>query len=206
MIILPLGKMSKEAQGIDSPLLQDPTISGEVSQESLQEETPQIEQHESNTLTDYIFKKLQEFGYPGRRLEEFKKNFVSEDISPDGTKNKVVEIPDKRYPDQATGTTKTIEDKELSSMIREIQEKFGIHFNGAKRSDGKWIINFTSANVENKEEAPITDNLDDVYGTPNKGKKRKTTVRASTFKELIQEGKDNIIEKLGKIIGDQNGS
>ena len=91
-------------------------------------------------------------------------------------------------------------------MIREIQEKFGIHFNGAKRSDGKWIINFTSANVENKEEAPITDNLDDVYGTPNKGKKRKTTVRASTFKELIQEGKDNIIEKLGKIIGDQNGS
>jgi len=222
MTIVPSGKIrvlmaqrieEPRMQGLESPVEESvnsisPDITTGLQPEIPQPEIPQQEiSQQEDTLTSYIFKKLESFGYPGRRLEEFKKKFVTEDISPDGTKNKVIEIPDKYYPGQ-NGIAKTIEDKDVSNIAKEIQQKFELHFNGAKRSDGKWNISFTSANIQ-KEEAPVSDNLDEVYGNPTKNDKgrKKEPVRALTLEELMKQSKNNVLDKLNKIInGEKNAS
>ena len=117
-------------------------------------------------------------------------------------------IPDKYYPDQS-GVTKSIEDDDLRTIIQEINKKFGLHFNGAKRAQGKWTIMFTSANPSpDQGEQPITgDNLDEVYGTPtqkNKNRAKNAPVRAFTIDEMIKTQKDSIVDNLKKIIGDKN--
>jgi hypothetical protein len=160
------------------------------------------------TLTDFIFRKLESFGYPGRRLEEFKKKFIKENISPDGTKDIKVEIPDKYYPNEM-GDIKTIETEELSSLVSEMGDKFGLNFNGAERSEGKWVINLTSAKKgKNPEDEMAPDNLEEVYGPANSnGNLKKKKVNAFSLNEMIKGYKDdNLMEKLKKIIGDNNAS
>ena len=154
-----------------------------------------------NTLTSYIFKKLEEWGYPGRRLQEFKAKFVKETVSPEGIKDIQVEIPDKKYPD-SSGYTDTIENEELSEISQEVNKMFGLNFNGADRSDGKWTIKFTSMKKEDPSDGEIVrDNLDEVYGTPSGGNKEQKAVNAST-REMIKSAKsDALIENLKKITG-----
>ncbi|MAH51189.1 hypothetical protein CMI37_35560 [Candidatus Pacearchaeota archaeon] len=170
------------------------------------DEEEQVQPQESNTLSDYIFNKLQSYGYPGRRLEEFKKKFVKESVSPDGNKDITVEIPDRHYPDE-TGQQQTIETSDLSGIVKEVEAKFGLHFNGAERSEGKWTIKLTSSEVRNPEgeEGMVRDNLDEVYGTPsNKGKPKKNRpVQAFTIHEMIKGQKEDTVEKLKKITGDK---
>jgi len=161
------------------------------------------EEQGKSTLTDYIFKKLEEFGYPPRRLEEFKKKFVKESVTPDGIKDIKVEMPDRYYPD-AQGNIKTIETEDLASVVKEIGSKFNLNFNGAERSDGKWTINLTSAKKASPEDEQglQRDNLDEVYGTPSGGSKKQTTkkdkppVRAFTINEMIKANKTEMVNKI----------
>lgn len=163
------------------------------------------------TLTDYIFKTLEGFGYPGRRLEEFKKKFVKESVSPDGTKDIKVEIPDRHYPDEM-GNISTVETEELGKIVQDINSKFGLNFNGAERSEGKWLINLTSAKrEEDGGDSMVRDNLDEVYGTPSSNGstsvKKETTVSAFSQREMITASKDDVlIEKLKKIMEKNNAS
>jgi len=160
------------------------------------------------TLTSYIFEKLQSYGYPGRRLQEFKSEFVKESVSPDGVKDIEVVIPDKQYPDEK-GFTGTIENEELKSISHEVNKMFGLNFNGADRAGGKWTIKFTSANLENPEDQEISrDSLDQVYGKPQKsksdqqvgGKAQKLMGRAaSTMRELIKDNKEDMVSKIKSI-------
>jgi hypothetical protein len=166
-------------------------------------EKPIAEEDGKKTLTSYIYEKLQSYGYPGRRLQEFKAEFVKESISPDGVKDIQVVIPDKKYPDEQ-GVTGTIENEELKDISGEVNKIFGLNFNGAERSDGKWTIKFTSADTSIPEEEINHDNLDQVYGKPDKGKSnQKPTRSASTIGEMIKEQKEKIVGKLKKMIGDK---
>ena len=117
----------------------DEEISPEITPEEvegLQKEQDQIggpedplePSNKSKTLTDYIFKKLEGFGYPGRRLQEFKSKFVRESVSPEGVKDIQVEIPDKKYPDEM-GQTESIENEDLGIISKEINKMFGLNFN-----------------------------------------------------------------------------
>lgn len=161
------------------------------------------EEQGKSTLTDYIFKKLEEFGYPPRRLEEFKKKFVKESVTPEGIKDIKVEMPDRYYPD-AQGNIKTVETEDLAVVVKEIGSKFNLNFNGAERSDGKWTINLTSAKKTNPEDEQSLqrDNLDEVYGTPSGGSKKQTVkkdkpaVRAFTINEMIKAGKTDMVNKI----------
>lgn len=162
--------------------------------------------NKGTTLTDFIFKKLESFGYPGRRLQEFKSKFVKESVSPEGVKDIQVEIPDKKYPDE-TGQTESIENEDLGVISKEINQRFGLNFNGAERTDGKWTIKFTSAKITNPdaEGGMVRDNLDEVYGNPskpgNRGQEQKP-IAAYTLREMIKAGKDGLVGKLNKTIGD----
>ncbi|MFA5759263.1 MAG: hypothetical protein WC942_07915 [Clostridia bacterium] len=164
------------------------------------------ESTQSKTLSEHIVKILTGFGYPYRRLSEFKKKFVKEKIGPDGSKDIQIEIPDQYYPD-AQGNIKTVENDEVISISKGISDKFDLNFNGADRGGGKWIIKFISpiSNKDGKEESEIPiDNLDEIYGSPSSSISRKSTKdkKALTSNELIKEAKsDELINSLKKIIG-----
>jgi len=161
------------------------------------------ESTQSKTLSEHIVKILTGFGYPYRRLSEFKKKFVKEKIGPDGSKDIQIEIPDQYYPD-AQGNIKTVENDEVISISKGISDKFDLNFNGADRDGGKWIIKFISpiSNKDGKEESEIPiDNLDEIYGSPSSLISRKSTKdkKALTSNELIKEAKsDELINSLKK--------
>lgn len=194
-----------DVEGIGNDLPEIPEVP--EAPESPEEGIQGVAEDNQLTLTDYIFKTLEGFGYPGRRLEEFKKKFVKESVSPDGTKDIKIEIPDRYYPDNM-GNIKTVETEELGKFVQEINSKFGLNFNGAERSEGKWLVNLTSAKRTEEDEGGIVrDNLDEVYGTPSgNGKpsvKKETTVQAFSQQELITASKDDkLIENLQKLNGE----
>ncbi len=179
-------------------------INDDVSIEPGEDQNLAPKEKGRKTLTTYVYEKLQSYGYPGRRLQDFKAEFVKESISPEGVKDIQVVIPDKKYPDEK-GFTDTIENKELKEISHEVSQMFGLHFNGAERSDGKWTIKYTSADLSDPEEEITDDNLDQVYGKPDKSKQeRQKPIRsASTMREMIKEQKNKIVKTLKKMIGDR---
>lgn len=177
--------------------------------DGMEEQAPQnnVSEVKNNSLTDYVFQKLESFGYPGRRLQEFKTKFVKENISADGIKDIKVEIPDRHYPDEQGGV-KTIETDDLGEFVREVETKFQLHFNGAERSDSKWTINFSSIKNSGEEDKEmVRDNLDEVYGNPGargiKGKKSKP-INAFNIRELIKAAKNDELINTLNIIGEKN--
>jgi len=181
------------------------TINDDVSIEDGEEEQLAPKENGRKTLTTYVYEKLQNYGYPGRRLQDFKAEFVKESISPEGVKDIQVVIPDKKYPDER-GYTDTVENEELKQISHEVNQMFGLNFNGAERSDGKWTIKFTSADLSDPEEDITHDNLDQVYGKPDKNKQDKEQrpmKAASTMGEMVKVQKSKIVKNLKKIIGDK---
>jgi hypothetical protein len=138
-------------------------------------------------LTEYIFKKLESWGYPPRRLEEFEDKFVNEKIFPGDVKEVVIELPDRYY-----GTRKRLSGKDLAQIVREVQEKFGLNFQDAERKEKKLTINFSSQQTINPEEEMegAGDNLDEIYGTPAAGGKKQPSNKktAATLNEMLKEG------------------
>ena len=183
-------------------------VNDDVSIQPGEEEDLAPKENGRKTLTTYVYEKLQSYGYPGRRLQDFKAEFVKESISPEGVKDIQVVIPDKKYPDEK-GYTDTVENEELKQISHEVNQMFGLNFNGAERSDGKWTIKFTSADLSDPEEDMTHDNLDQVYGKPDKGSRDKGPTEqkpfksASTIHEMIKEQKDKVTGKLKKMIGDK---
>lgn len=215
--------ISPLSTGLDTEEAMDEDIGGGPINDDVsigQEEEAELAPRENRkTLTSYIFEKLESYGYPGRRLQEFKSEFVKESVSPEGQKDIEVVIPDKKYPDER-GFTDTIENEELKSIAHEVNQAFGLNFNGADRAGGKWTIKFTSADITDPEEAISHDSLDQVYGKPDRsnqpgkpggggigqpGQKpvveSKPPVRAS-IREMIKEGKDETVKKLQKMTGE----
>ena len=183
----------------------DPNIVNDdvsINEEEEQQITPK--ENGRKTLTSYVYEKLQSYGYPGRRLQDFKSEFVKESISPEGVKDIQVVIPDKKYPDEK-GYTDTIENEELKEIAHEVNQAFGLNFNGAERSDERWTIKFTSADMSDPEEDISHDNLDKIYGKPDKNKKEQRPIKnkaAFTMGELIKMQKNKTVKKLKKSNGE----
>jgi len=84
---------------------------------------------------------------------------------------------------------------------------FGLNFNGAERTDGKWTIKFTSADNSDPTDGDIVrDNLDEIYGTPNKSKNDTPghdpmKPQAFTIHEMIKASKSKVVSELEKISG-----
>jgi len=200
------GAMEEDISGVD-PNANAGMVNDDVSIGEEEEQSLAPKEKGKKTLTSYIYEKLQSYGYPGRRLTDFKAEFVKESISPEGVKDIQVVIPDKKYPDER-GFTDTIENEELKEISHEINQAFGLNFNGAERSDERWTIKFTSADMSNPEEELVShDNLDKVYGKPDKGNKSEKrpmeNKAASTMGEMIKEQKSSTVKKLKKMIGDK---
>jgi hypothetical protein len=151
--------------------------------DDLQPQTEQIPQEQPTEdgepdLTEYIFKTLERFGYPPRRLEEFEKEFVNEKIFSGGIREIDVVIPDRYY-----GTRKRISDNDFNQIVNDIQNDFGLTFSEAERKDKKINISFSSQKKEEEDDVQLGDDLDDVYGPSKdrKGKKKASSVQSIKY-------------------------
>ncbi len=174
-------------------------------QQEIGQQVSPVDEGKKKTLTSYIYKKLQSYGYPGRRLDEFKTKFVRESLSPDGVKDIQVELPDKKYSEQ--GLADSIDHEELRDIAQEINKLFGLNFNGAEHADGKWTVKFTSQKMTSPEDEQggFRDGLEEVYGVPGKTREKEPehAVKAFTLREMIKTQKDGMIHELKNIIGEK---
>lgn len=188
-----------------------PALEAPVAEQPVQPETPPAEEvsaepvagteeipaeGEESDLTEYITEVLQGFGYPPRRLEEFEKEFINEKIYSGGIKDVAITLPDRYY-----GTRRRISDKDLSKLVNQIQQQFGLNFVDAERKDKKLNINFSSKQQQGEEDenAVAGDILDEVYGPSDGGKKKqKSKKEAETLAEMIKTSKMDFFTLLEK--------
>ncbi|MFA5601108.1 MAG: hypothetical protein WDA06_10990 [Phenylobacterium sp.] len=144
------------------------------------------EEKEKESVREFIFNKLVDFGYPPRRLREFESEFASQKFYPDGNKDVTVTLPDRYY-----GTDKSLSESDLNGIVKEISDKFELQMVEGKREDKKITIEFvnrSSKTEDDKNEKQVEDTLDEVYGG---GKNKK----AQSIMEMIREARFNFIEK-----------
>lgn len=156
---------------------------------------------QSTNITEYIFNKLEGFGYPPRRLEEFESEFVKQKFYPGENKEVTIVVPDRYY-----GTRKNLSEEDVNALISEISEKFGLSFTEGEREDKKITLNFMSQQeakkIENAENAEVVvgDELDEVYGSPSKEKDKTKTKKTKAYSalELIKMGREDWIDEIMK--------
>lgn len=157
---------------------------------------------EQTDLNEYIFKKLENFGYPPRRIEEFSDEFIEEKIYPGGVKDVIIVLPDRYY-----GKKKRISDPDLTQMVSEIQNQFGLTMTDAIRKEKKVTLNFTSQPSkpkEGEEDQQMGDDLDEIFGGGHstlKTKKRKKdrSRLAQTIQEIIRASRSELLVKLAEL-------
>ena len=156
-------------------------------------------------VTQYIFEKLVSLGYPPRRLDAYEEEFVKEKIFPGGSREVAIVIPDRYY-----GSKKRLSNDDFSSMIEEIQSKFGLQFVDAERSDLKITMNFSSPTPKSEDDedgAFADDILSQTYG-PSKSQKsekkqdkgyRKAASEGMTISEMIGDAKTILYNRIRKV-------
>lgn len=149
-------------------------------------------------ILDYIVKKLETFGYPPRRLNSFKDEFITEKLLPGSARDISLVVPDRYY----GNPNKRLSSKDLSGIIEEVQSKFNLVFRDGERKDKKVFLNFNSpAESDGLEgEETMGDDLDEIFGTPSDGpkKKEKTKKMAETQYEMMKRAKSQSFNKITK--------
>ena len=150
------------------------------------------------SLVKFIFDFMSdELGYPPRRLQEFKSQFVHESGAKGQPSQYTVTLPDQVY-----GSDSPIPNEKLKTIVNAIEQNFGISYQDYKRSDMKLILSFSSedeAAREQMERGP-GDILDQIYRSKGSGGDN-SSKRAMTIQEMIKTSKNHNIQKLLKLLG-----
>lgn len=168
-----------------------------------QQETQQQSAGKDGDLRGTIMEFLTGLGYPPRRLNEFKSQFVTETgTATTGTMVSIV-IPDEVY-----GKNMQLPREKMKEFVQVIQQKHGLSFQKYKRGDEKLTFDFMTADAaaqQSLENAGPGDILDKVYGTPKGGVGGKGLAPkgAATIQELIKESQDKQLATLRLIVGDK---
>jgi hypothetical protein len=152
-----------------------------------------------------VFDFLVGLGYPPRRLQEFKSQFVSETGSANSGTTVAIVIPDEVY-----GKNTQIPREKMKQFVQIMEKKHGLSFQDYKRANEQLTFNFMTADAAAQQsmmDAGPGDILDKVYGKPGgKGAKGKPPAggggakMAQSFAEMRKEAKDNQIAMLLKIL------
>lgn len=146
-----------------------------------------------------VFEFLTGLGYPPRRLQEFKSQFVSETGSADSGTSVTLVLPDEVY-----GKNTQIPREKLKELVQTVEHKHGLSFTDYKRANEQLTLNFVTQDAaaqQSLEDAGPGDILDKVYGKPAGGGKKGKMARAQTIHEMIKESKDRQFEILKKVLG-----
>lgn len=150
------------------------------------------------SLTKFIFNFMAEkLGYPPRRLQEFKSQFVNEQGAKGQPSKYTITLPDQVYAKE-----QEIPPEILKALVNGIEQQFGLSFVDYKRADLKLILSFSSEDPAARqalEEGP-GDILDQVYKSPGgKNKGSNLSAAAATIHEMIKMNKDQMVEQLKKL-------
>lgn len=147
-------------------------------------------------ILDYIMNKLEGFGYPPRRLQEFKDEFVSEKLLPGDARDVSLVFPDMYY-----GKGKRLKKDDVNNIIEEVQNQFGLAFKDGERKDKKVFLNFISqsqAGGSEEEEQGMGDELDVAFGGGVEKPKSKKKKAAQTQTEMMKSSMSDAFGKLNK--------
>jgi hypothetical protein len=216
-----LGKNTKseiptENQNIPSGNTLEEDVAQDLSEDDFSTKDSMDEIYDPTTakdLTDYIKGILvQEFSYPPRVLNKYESDMVEEKMFPDERKEVTITLPDRNRE-----TLEKISDDKIKEILNEIQERFGLFFNGWDKKDKKITIKLTSDNPnaslieEQENEEPSDDLLDSVYG--NQSKKSSTRTNSTiiprenyNLNDKLKEARENyFLSLLADALTEQNG-
>lgn len=185
-------KAFDDPRQLDSP--EDKTPSG-FNLDKIQDKPKQESESDADIL-GYVIKKLQSFGYPPRRLTEFKDEFVSEKLLPGSARDISLVLPDRYYGHADT----RLKSSDVSGIIDEVQAKFGLNFKDGERKDKKVFLNFVTRQGEpgeDGEEEVMGDDLEEIFngGAVEKPKKKKV---AQTQSEMMKSAMQLAFEKINE--------
>jgi hypothetical protein len=181
----------------------------------VKKDTPKTEG--AQDVSEYIYEKLIEFGYPPRKLDEHQDDFVSEKAYNAGEtlmQEWEITIPNRYY-----GMKKRISNDDLQIIIKDVSSKFSMMFIELNREGPKISMKFNSAPPQseapaNEEEAQTAEDaiLDDVYGASKSSKeqakpkekglaatapkKKVASIERPTMLEMIASGREIKLEEL----------
>lgn len=186
-----------DMDGIDPQAFEQFQDNQEVDElENQVEEVKEEQSSSSPNLIKFIFDFMSEkLGYPPRRLQEFKSQFVHESGAKGQPSQYTITLPDQVY-----GSDEPIPDSMLKTLVNGIEQKFGISYQDYKRSDLKLILSFSSEDESAKEEMEEGpgDILDQVY--KNKGGSSNSK-KAQTIHEMIKTSKNHNLKNIFKLLG-----
>ena len=197
--------MQEGQQPDESAALQQEDPAGQMQRDVDQQQAEQGDAQartggKDGDIRQTIFDFLVGLGYPPRRLQEFKSQFVSESGSANSGTQVTLVLPDEVY-----GKNMQIPRDKLKELVQMVEQKHGLSFQDYKRANEQLTLNFMTADAaqqQSLEDAGPGDILDKVYGKPSGGKKGKMGPKgAKTIQEFIKEAKDKQYETLKKLIG-----
>jgi hypothetical protein len=205
MAIVPSGRRrTMMAQRYDSPheVGPDAVDMGDVTSDQLrlpQQEVPAEDPDQGvassdSSLSKFIFQFLEGLGYPGRRLQQYKSEFVVEKGGGDGNIQVTVTLPDQVY-----GKDTVIPRSKLNEFVNAVNSKFGLHLNDYVRKNQKVEMNFSSEDVSTEDTVMNQDILDDVFGRrdgPGSGSDSNLSAAAETLPEMLKMSKSGLVELL----------
>lgn len=168
----------------------------EIEQEQKKEDEPE----DGDDIRETAFEFLKSLGYPPRRLQEFKSQFVSETGSADGGAQVTMTLPDEVY-----GKNKQIPRDKIKELVKNVEQKHDLSFQQYQRQNEELTLEFISAEqsqqdaADEEEEGPA-DILDKIYkGSSSSDNSKKAY--AKSIQEFINEQKENQYELLRAVVG-----
>jgi len=198
---LPGVDLPQEVKGLEEvePTIPEPSIPAMEGEESVQDSMEEIgveptEEVGDNDVLSYVLQKMEAFGYPARRLDQYEDNFVKEELFPDGGRNVTIVMPDRYY-----GKKQRISQKDIKVLIQEMQSQFGLAYTGGEREDKKVTFNFQSEHMAAGEEDDefAGDVLEEVFGGPSEEKDRaKRPKRAENIISMMKEARTSFENQI----------
>ena len=186
---LPGVDLPQEVKGLEEVEPSIPVMEEEASIQDSMEEigVEPVEDEGDNDVLSYVLQTMESLGYPPRRLEQYEDNFVKEELFPDGGRNVTIVMPDRYY-----GKKQRLSQKDIHSLIQDMNSKFGLTYTGGEREDKKLTFNFTSEQIASTEEEDefAGDVLEDVFGGPA-GEKTKKPKRAENIINMMKEARSS---------------
>ena len=193
-------EIAAESAGVEDPAGDLEEKANKIEEEqSAQAANPQAGGEKGGDVRTTVFDFLVSLGYPPRRLQEFKSQFVSETGSANSGTQVSIVVPDEVY-----GKNMQIPREKMKQFVQTVEKNHGLSFQDYKRANEQLTFNFMTADAaqqQSLEDAGPGDILDKVYGKPGKGSKGKPNPKqAGTIQEFIKESKSNSIPQLLRIL------
>ena len=154
-------------------------------------------------LTKFVADRVsKQLGFQPRQVKKYESKISQTSIDPEGNETVDVTLPNKDVRGR-----KISKDGFLKPLIKDIQRRFKLHFDGAQESEENWTVKFTTvAPAPEGMTDPSEDALEKAYGPAEKSddfneQNNMVKRRAFTINEMIKGHKNNLVDSLLRLLG-----